>query len=323
MNSIINYLDNVFANLPKTSEMEKLKQEMLSSMEDKYYELKAAGKTENEAIGIVISEFGNIDELLSELDIPLNEEKSPERQLSEEEVNRFFQQTSKAMNWIGIGVMLCILGSSFLVLFIELYDNGFLNGITENTATLIGVAQLLLFVAIAVSLFIYSGQLLEKYKFIEKKGNFTIPTYLLKKIEMAKEAYQPIFFRSIIIGVSLCILSPISLLVTIAINEQAVTYGVCVLLLFIAIATYVFIVSGGKMGAYTKLLKEESYSIEKKHEDKVIGAFAAIIWPLATAIFLFTGFVYGNWHINWIIFPISGLLMAMFSGAYAILKKEQ
>ncbi|MEK5382325.1 permease prefix domain 1-containing protein [Niallia sp. FSL W8-0635] len=323
MNSIISYLDNVFANLPKTSEMEKLKLEMLSNMEDKYYELKEAGKSENEAIGIVISEFGNIDELLSELDIPLNEEKPSERQLSEEEVNLFFQLTSKAMNLIGIGVMLCILGSSILVLFLTLYDNGFLNGIAENTATLIGVAQLLLFVAIAVSLFIYSGLLLEKYKFIEKKGNFTIPIHLLKKIEMAKEAYQPIFFRSIIIGVSLCILSPVVLLVTIAINEQAVTYGVCVLLLLIAIATYVFIVNGGKMDAYTKLLKEESYSIEKKKEEKVIGAFAAIIWPLATAIFLFTGFVYGNWHINWIIFPIAGLLMAMFSGAYTIMKKEE
>lgn len=90
MNSIISYLDNVFANLPKTSEMEKLKLEMLSNMEDKYYELKEAGKSENEAIGIVISEFGNIDELLSELDIPLNEEKPSERQLSEEEVNLFF-----------------------------------------------------------------------------------------------------------------------------------------------------------------------------------------------------------------------------------------
>lgn len=152
MNSIINYLDNVFANLPKTSEMEKLKQEMLSNMEEKYYELKEAGKTENEAIGIVISEFGNIDELLNELGISLNEAKSQERQLSEEEVNRFFQQTAKAMNLIGIGVFLCILGASLLVLFTELYDKGFLNEVTENTAALIGVAQLLLFIAIAVSI---------------------------------------------------------------------------------------------------------------------------------------------------------------------------
>ncbi|UTI42765.1 permease prefix domain 1-containing protein [Niallia sp. RD1] len=322
MNSIINYLDNVFASLPKTSEMEKLKQEMLSNMEDKYYELKEEGKTENEAIGIVISEFGNIDELLSELDLPLNEEKPQVPQLSEEEVDTFFQQTSKAMKSIGIGVMLCLLGSSLLVFFIQLFEQGFLTGITENTATLIGVAQLLLFIAFAVSLFIYSGQLLEKYKYIEKGTNFKLPIHLKKKIQMEKETYQPIFFRSLIIGVALCILSPIALLVTIAINDQAANYGVCILLVLIAIAVYLFIVSGGKKDAYDKLLKEASHSFEKKHEDKVIGAFAAIIWPLAVAIFLITGFVYGNWHINWIIFPISGLLMAMFSGTYSILKKE-
>ena len=38
-------------------------------MEDKYVELKAEGKSENEAIGIVISEFGNMEELIRELGI--------------------------------------------------------------------------------------------------------------------------------------------------------------------------------------------------------------------------------------------------------------
>lgn len=323
MNSIINYLDNVFASLPKTLEMETLKQEMLSNMEDKYNELKKAGKMENEAIGIVISEFGNMDELLSELDLPLTEETSLERQLTEEEVTTFLQKTAKAMNFIGIGVMLCILGSALLILSLQMYDQGLLNGITENTATLIGVAQLLLFVAIAVSLFIYSGQLLEKYKFMEKTASFELSIPLKKKITAEKDAYQPIFFRSVTIGVALCILSPIAILVTSGISDQAAVYGVCLLLAFIAIAVYLFIISGGKKDAYEKLLKVEDYSFEKEKEDKVIGAFAAVIWPLAVVIFLITGIVYGNWHINWIIFPIAGLLMAMFSGAYTIIKKDR
>ncbi|MEM5597801.1 permease prefix domain 1-containing protein [Niallia circulans] len=95
MNSIINYLDNVFASLPKTLEMETLKQEMLSNMEDKYNELKKAGKLEHEAIGIVISEFGNMDELLSELDLPLTEETALEHQLTEEEVTTFYKKQQK------------------------------------------------------------------------------------------------------------------------------------------------------------------------------------------------------------------------------------
>ncbi len=38
-------------------------------MEDKYNELISEGKSDNEAIGIVISEFGNLDELADSLGI--------------------------------------------------------------------------------------------------------------------------------------------------------------------------------------------------------------------------------------------------------------
>ncbi|WP_339286944.1 permease prefix domain 1-containing protein [Paenibacillus sp. FSL E2-0201] len=61
METIVVYLDNMFANLPKTPELERLKRELLYGMEEKYQELKHDGKSENEAIGVVISEFGNIE----------------------------------------------------------------------------------------------------------------------------------------------------------------------------------------------------------------------------------------------------------------------
>ncbi|MEQ6388509.1 hypothetical protein RZN22_04190 [Bacillaceae bacterium S4-13-58] len=44
MDTIINYLDNMFATLAKTKEVENLKQELLANMEDKYNELKESGK---------------------------------------------------------------------------------------------------------------------------------------------------------------------------------------------------------------------------------------------------------------------------------------
>lgn len=76
MNTIRNYLDSLFLNVPKTAETQKAKKDLLSIMEDHYYELIEEGKNENEAIGTVINEFGSIDELLAELElekkIPLN-----------------------------------------------------------------------------------------------------------------------------------------------------------------------------------------------------------------------------------------------------------
>ena len=67
MDTIRNYLETMFIKLPDTPEVLKAKTELLSMMEDKYNELKREGHTENEAIGTVIAEFGNLDELAEDL----------------------------------------------------------------------------------------------------------------------------------------------------------------------------------------------------------------------------------------------------------------
>lgn len=67
MDTIQTYLENMFRAFPQTPEVLRAKEELFGMMEDKYNELKAAGKTENEAIGAVIAEFGNLDELADEL----------------------------------------------------------------------------------------------------------------------------------------------------------------------------------------------------------------------------------------------------------------
>lgn len=69
MESIQNYLDGLFSKLPMTAEVQKAKEILLEMMEDKYSQLIEEGKTPNEALGTVISEFGNLDELADELGI--------------------------------------------------------------------------------------------------------------------------------------------------------------------------------------------------------------------------------------------------------------
>ena len=69
MNAIKSYLDNMFRNLPNTEEVRRAKSELLQMMEDKFEELIREGKTENEAVGVVISEFGNLDEVAESIGI--------------------------------------------------------------------------------------------------------------------------------------------------------------------------------------------------------------------------------------------------------------
>ena len=63
METIREYLNNMFAGLPDTPEVHRAYDELAAMMEDKYTELIEEGCSENEAVGTVISEFGNLEEL--------------------------------------------------------------------------------------------------------------------------------------------------------------------------------------------------------------------------------------------------------------------
>jgi hypothetical protein len=323
METIKNYLDNMFARLPKTNDIVKIKIDLLANMEDKYNELKSQGKSENEAVGIVISEFGNIDELMNELGIECGSEAERKLILTEEEVKGFFEVSKKAGKFIGIGVALCIISPALLIFINLLVGDGLLGRISRGAGDVLGLIPLFLLVAIGVSLFIYSDTLMKKYKYLEE--DFELPVYLKTSIQQKSDAFTPAFTLSLVVGVVLCILSPVTLFITSIISDRASSYGVVLLLFIVAIAVYIFISFGTIKGYYNKLLKLEEYSREaklRKKENKVIGAVAAIVWPIATCIFLVTGFVYQLWHINWIIFAITGILFGMFSGAYSIIKGD-
>ncbi len=72
MEVLRDYLEAMFSNMPDTEEVRKAKQELWSMMEDKYNSLIAAGKQDNEAIGTVLSEFGNFREIVESLGIKLD-----------------------------------------------------------------------------------------------------------------------------------------------------------------------------------------------------------------------------------------------------------
>jgi hypothetical protein len=69
MEIIREYLNSMFASLKDTPEVRKARTELMQMMEDKYNELISEGCSQNEAVGTVISEFGNLDELADELGV--------------------------------------------------------------------------------------------------------------------------------------------------------------------------------------------------------------------------------------------------------------
>ena len=319
METIKNYLDNLFANLPKTSQTLKLKNDLLSNMEEKYSELKRDGKSENEAIGIVISEFGNIDELVSELGLQHEKGATILPTITQEEADSFMATKKQSGLLVGIGVSLCIIGAAMLILITTIIHNGIIgDGFSGNVGDMFGFIALIILVAPAVALFIYSGMKLEKYNYLQK--SFDLPLQVRANIEQKNNAFASAYMASVIIGVCLCILSPVGIFISSVVNNNESSYGVVILLIIITIAVFLFIYFGSIKDSFSILLKIGDFSKETKQANKVIGAVASIVWPLATCIFLVDGFIFHGWSIAWIVFPITGILFGMFSATYSSIK---
>ncbi|GAE88714.1 permease prefix domain 1-containing protein [Acetivibrio straminisolvens] len=322
METIKSYLDNIFINLPKTKEMERLKREIYYNMEERYNELKNSGKPENEAIGIVISEFGNIDELLEEMDISPSSKSGKYPVIDDDVAMQFISLKQKTSYLIATGVGLIFLGVTLLIfLFLLLERNLIFQFLSEDTREILPVIILFLFIVPAVALFIYSETKHEKYKFIEK-GEFEISSSLRNILNSELPDINQKQSIRIIIGVSLCILSVVVLL-AFSLYKPLAEFGVCVMLLMIAAAVFIFITSSSVSDSYKKLMKTGDYNPEKIKQNKVIGAIAGVIWPLAVCIFLFCGFVFNLWHICWVVFPITGILFGGFAAFYSAIKADK
>ncbi len=323
MDAIRSYIENVFANLSGTDAVLRAKSDMLANMEEKYHELKNEGYSENESIGKVISDFGNIDELISELKIGTQASKSVARKVhhvTQVEAEGWIAGKKRSGLMMAIGVFLCIAGVATMIFLIgALNDMDWIHfTINEDINPVIAITTMLIFVAVAVGLFIYSGLRLEKYKFI--KDDFELKGTLKKWVEDQKDEFMPTYTITLILGVIMCILAPLVIILPMVMfntGEMAIIL-VAGMLFLIGIAVFLFTYFGSIKEAYDRLLKVGEY--EDDPEDKSINALLSGIWPLATIAFFVIGFVFDRWSIAWIVFPITGMLFAVIKAIYKAVK---
>ncbi len=235
MEAIREYLNNLFMSLPETPEVLRAKAELLEMMEDKYEELIQEGKSEKEAIGTVISEFGNLEELAEELGIDIylkketkdNKTNAPEMKEKEsgaeqknnepagaektravycwglEEVRDYVSYAWKHAEFIAIAVFLCICAPYLDCIMDGACAQGYISPMVRN---IIGTSGLFGMVAIAVALFCGASGLKKRYGKLsrycvlldEKAGSYVGQ-------RQAKDAHNRLTMR--IVGISLCILS--------------------------------------------------------------------------------------------------------------------
>ena len=305
METIKSYLEAMFANMPNTPEVKKAKDELFSMMEDKYNELIAEGVSENTAVGTVISEFGNLDELAESLGLEKEVEEVHEREqeisrrfVSMEEVNDFIASRKKSGLFVGLGVMLCIVSVCGPIITDEIYYSG--------NADKYGVLAMFMCIAVAVGLFVFNGLTGKDWDFL-KKQPCQIDMATANMVKEKRKDFKITRAWMHTVGILLCAFCwlPCAMMD----NE------VCPVLLFfsIGIGVLLLVYSSYVYSGYETILSlNDQNTISgrygKEEDVEYVNDKAKVImkvyWSTVTCIYLIISFITFRWDITWLIWPI-------------------
>lgn len=246
----------------------------------------------------------------------------PLRVVTMEEATDFIKTRQKYMPKIALGVMMFILCP---VLLLFLSGVSLLEGMSRYDGVYAGVGIIVLFLMVAFGVFecIVTGSKLKKYEYLENE-QFETAYGVTGMAKDRMEACSDRHMRMVVIGVIMCILSPLPIIVAALANaaEQMVVWMVCLLLIIVACAVYLFISSGIEYEAYKMLLQEENYSREEKEHNKSIAPITGAYWTIVVAIFLAYSFITTDWNRSWIIWPVAGVLFGAVSAVLKVTRKK-
>lgn len=325
MEAIRNYLETMFLNLPNTPEVYKAKDELWQMMEDKYTELKAEGKTENEAVGIVISEFGNLDDLAKDLGIDRYMQESPlpaGKTFPLEDAKRYLSDYSRHAFLIALGVMLCILsicGPIFCeaIAIASGYDR-------VRYMEAIGASVMFFMVAVAVGLFIYSSVTIGRWNYMKRERyvtDFATTEYLHHRLE----SYKPTYALLLTVGVILCVICFVPAIFLDAFSGYSPFWNQssgAFTFILVAIGVFLIVMGGIRMKSYNTLIQlnqqntvggnyTTSQQNSKQYTNSTVAAIMSVYWPTVTCLYLIWSFLTFDWYISWVIWPIAAIINSL------------
>lgn len=330
METIKTYLENMFMRYPNTSAVLKAKQELLQMMEDKYMELKAAGKTENEAIGIVISEFGNLDELADDLgigNIMTEADNENVRKISLEEVKQFLNSRMRLSCMMALGIAFCILSicapiiADAYVSYHQMTDSDIAYGL--------GTVCMFLIIALGVGFIVGSGILMSKWNYL-KEENCQIDFGTTDYVRQAREDARVAHVIRMTIGIILCVISVVPVILFDALKNLLpfwTAISPAFLFLYVAVGVFFIVYTSVRWGGYSILLhlsdastNGSSYTSEKSssvvYESKIVNEIMSVYWPTVTCIYLSWSFLPFSWHITWIVWVLAAIIQVLVKAIF-------
>lgn len=308
MDTIKNYLETMFASMPNTAEVRKAKAELLQMMEDKYNELISEGQSENTAVGTVISEFGNLDELAEDLGLSKEVEEThakeselPRRQIGMEDAMAILSNRMRKSLFLAIGVMGCIISVAWPV-------------ILAAVNPMAGVGLMFASIAIGVGFIVYSSFVDAEWKFLNTE---------LCRIDMAtaaavkerKRSFESVRALCTTLGVILCIICWVPNLFV----GKMELFAPGMMFFLIGFGVMLIVYASKVYSGFEKLLQindigsvgdayEAGGKAPVRYKSKAAETIVSIYWPVVTCIYLIVSFLTFQWALTWIIWPIAAVL---------------
>ena len=231
------------------------------------------------------------------------------RSVSLEEANKFLEFNERASRLISTGVMLCIL-SPVSIFIAKIISDMHVLPIGEDATIACSIVVLLLVIAAAVWLFLKIGISGKKYEYLE---NSRIETQygVSGMVKERRESYEGTYSTMLIFGILLCILCAIPIFLMAMIkdgSDSLMSVSVALLLILLAIGIKMIVMTCIRKEGFDKLLEEGDYT----RTEKKAGKYDGIYWAIATAIYLGWSFFTLKWHMTWIVWPIAGVLFAVY-----------
>lgn len=218
---------------------------------------------------------------------------------------------SKFSKGIALAIGIILLGTTILLYFSGLLGTEELKEKNE----IMGVVILLLCVLIAVPIFIILG--MQREEFIKKN-----PKLANIYSEEENEKFNSKFQKSLAGSVALILLGTILLIFVSGMKlvDEESTIPVVILMAFVTIAVPIIVYFGIQKDKYDIEKYNKENSEEYKKENSKVGKISGVIMLIATILFLISGLIYNMWYINWIVYPIGGIMCGIVG---TIFNREQ
>ena len=195
--------------------------------------------------------------------------------------------------------------------------------LSSDMAVTLGIAGLLVMVAVGASFFIRINRHQDEIAPIENE-RFELSYGVHDVFSQKLKDFQLTYNKRLSLGVALFITSAIPFLaVAILSGRQDLTLLMLgVMFLIIATGLSIVIPASAQFDAYKYLLSEGDRDAGKSENTKNAEKLGAFYWPFLVAIYLGWSFWTMNWGITWIVFPVGAVAFAALVGLMGLLKKE-